>query len=88
MLLMPPRITSAVKSGRVHHAWVFAGPKGVGKYTTAVEFAKILLDPQAGVNLAGEIEADPDGRTSVMIDAGTHPDLHVIHKELALFSDK
>ena len=80
-------LAGAVRSGRVHHAWIFSGPKGVGKFTTAVEFAKIMLDPQAAPNLAGEIEADPNGHTAKLIDAGAHPDLHVIRKELALFSE-
>jgi DNA polymerase-3 subunit delta' len=81
------QLQQALKSGRLHHAWIFSGPKGVGKFTTAVEFARILLDPNAGVNLAGLIQADPAGEASQMIDAGTHPDLHVIRKELALHSD-
>lgn len=34
---------------RVHHAWIFSGPLGVGKYTAAVGFAKHLLqiDPSS-----------------------------------------
>jgi DNA polymerase-3 subunit delta' len=80
-------LRSALRSGRLHHAWIFSGPRGVGKFTCAIEFARILLDPDAAANLAGEIEADPHGRTSRLIDAGTHPDLHIIRKELALFSE-
>jgi DNA polymerase-3 subunit delta' len=80
-------LRSALRSGRLHHAWIFSGPRGVGKFTCAVAFARILLDPDAAPNLAGEIEADPHSRTSRLIDAGSHPDLHVIRKELALFSD-
>ena len=33
----------ATEGGRRHHAWIFSGPFGVGKYTTAIEFAKTLL---------------------------------------------
>ena len=80
-------LQASLRSGRIHHAWIFSGPPGVGKFTTAVEFARILLDPDAGPNLGGMIEADPEGRTSRLIDAGTHPDLHVIRKELALYSE-
>lgn len=80
-------LRQALKSARLHHAWIFSGPRGVGKFTTAVEFAKILLDPEAAPNLAGAIESDPEGRISKMIDAESHPDLHVIRKELALYSD-
>jgi DNA polymerase-3 subunit delta' len=80
-------LREALASGRLHHAWIFSGPRGVGKFTTAKEFAKILLDPDAGPNLTGEIQADPAGRAAPLVDSETHPDLHVIRKELALFSD-
>lgn len=36
-------IQRALGVGRSHHAWIFAGQRGVGKYTTALEFAKNIL---------------------------------------------
>ncbi|MCZ6834516.1 MAG: DNA polymerase III subunit [Planctomycetota bacterium] len=80
-------LQGTLKSGRLHHAWIFSGPRGVGKFTTALEFARILLDPEAQPNLAGQIDSDPSSETSKLIEAGSHPDLHIIRKELALFSD-
>ena len=80
-------LTGALRSGRVHHAWIFAGPKGVGKFTTAVVFAKQLLDPQFDPSGETNSQLDLQTETSRLIDAGTHPDLHIIQKELALFSD-
>jgi len=80
-------LLGAVASGRMHHAWIFSGPHGVGKFTTAVELARILLDPAAQTDLAGRPVADPASRTSQLIDAESHPDLHIIRKEMALFSD-
>ncbi len=80
-------LQQALRSRRFHHAWIFSGPKGVGKYTAAKEVARVLLDPAAQPNLAGEIESDPASESNRRIDAGTHPDLHVIYKELAAFSD-
>ncbi|HRP62428.1 MAG TPA: AAA family ATPase [Phycisphaerales bacterium] len=80
-------LRAALRSQRVHHAWIFSGPLGVGKFTTAVEFARLLLDPDAAPTLTGEIESDPHSACSLLIDAGTHPDLHIIRKELARFSD-
>jgi DNA polymerase-3 subunit delta' len=80
-------LRAALGSGRLHHAWIFSGPRGVGKFTTAVALARVVLDPDAAPNLAGEIESDPAGRTARLIDAGAHPDLHVIRKELALHSE-
>ena len=76
-------LASAYRSGRFHHAWIFAGPMGVGKLTAAVEFAKILLDPGAPLDPR---EYEP-GETARLIEAGTHPDLHVIRKELSAYSD-
>jgi len=36
-------LEQAYDSGKVAHAYIFAGPDGVGKFTTAKEFAKLLL---------------------------------------------
>lgn len=86
---------------RVHHAQIFHGPAGVGKFTTAVAFARELLchDPMtdlhgnpsacgacASCRLFDSLnEAEEDDPTAALSSA--HPDLHVITKELALFSD-
>ena len=81
-------LRNAINAGRVHHAWVFAGPMGVGKFTTARALACILLDPTAAPNLAGEMEPDPDSQTQRLIRSSSHPDLHVITKELAAVSEE
>jgi DNA polymerase-3 subunit delta' len=80
-------LLAALASGRMHHAWIFSGPRGVGKFTAAVELARILLDPTSETDLAGRPVANPSSRTSPLIDAGSHPDLHIIQKEKALYSD-
>lgn len=79
-------LLEAAGSGRIHHAWVFAGPFGVGKFTTAMAFASLLLDPTTTRDLAGNLRPDPESPTQRMIESGNHPDLHVITKELAAFS--
>jgi len=79
-------LRSAIASGRVHHAWVFSGPEGVGKRTAAEAFAGALLDPTTAPNLAGEVEPDPESETQAMLSRGAHPDLHIITKELARYS--
>jgi DNA polymerase III subunit delta' len=76
-------LRSAIKSGRIHHAWIFHGPAGVGKFTAALAFAATILDPSTGPGLSGQIEPDPDSPTQRLLRAGTHPDLHIITKELA-----
>lgn len=80
-------LRATLSADRVHHAWVFHGPQGVGKMTGARAFAAMLLDPTLATNLSGEMEPDPGSETARLIAAGVHPDLHIVTKELALFSD-
>jgi len=79
-------LRAAMRCERLHHAWIFHGPPGVGKMTTALSFGAVLLDPTTVPNLAGELEPDPDSQVQRLLRAGSHPDLHVIRKELAPFS--
>ncbi|MGE3108454.1 MAG: ATP-binding protein [Phycisphaerales bacterium] len=79
-------LRSALSGGRLHHAWIFSGPQGVGKFTTAVAFAAMLLDTDLSADLAGRLASDPDGATQRLMRAGTHPDFHVVTKELARVS--
>lgn len=76
-------LVAAMTCGRVHHAWIFAGPPGVGKLTTARAFAAALLDPTTQPDLAGVPRPDPDSPTQRLLAAGAYPDLHLITKELA-----
>lgn len=62
---------AAYASGRLHHAWLLAGPHGIGKATLAFHFARILL--------GGE---DPASAVARRIAAGTHGDLLVIARTL------
>ena len=80
-------LTAALHSGRVHHAWIFSGPKGVGKFTTAMGFARRLLDPDFKQPSEDDTKTHQETETSGLIDAGAHPDLHIVRKELALHSD-
>ena len=45
-------LQSALRSDRLHHAFVFHGPSGVGKFTTAVAFARLLLCHDRQADLA------------------------------------
>ena len=36
-------LARAAQSGRLHHAWIIAGPKGVGKATLAWRCARALM---------------------------------------------
>ncbi|MCL4221791.1 MAG: DNA polymerase III subunit delta' [Phycisphaerales bacterium] len=81
-------LRKTLASQRVPHAWIFHGPAGVGKFTTALAFAACLMDDTTGPTLGGDIEPDPDSPTQQRLASGSHPDLHVIRKELALFSSE
>ena len=45
---------AAMASNRLHHAWIFHGPQGVGKFTVAAWLAKLLLCHSPQSNLTGE----------------------------------
>ncbi len=82
-------LEAAIASGRLHHAWIFYGPQGVGKFTAALALAGVALDPTAAPDLAGRFAPDADSEVQGMLARGAHPDLHVVVKELARFaSDK
>lgn len=82
-------IQQALDSRRVHHAWIFYGPAGVGKCTTAVAFARVLLCPNAQADFSGHVTACGSCESCRTFDdpQAAHPDLHLINKELALYSD-
>lgn len=61
-------LRNALTSGRVAHAYLFAGPRGVGKTTTARLLARALLCPE-------RTEAEACGRCGVCRDAGTSVDI-------------
>jgi len=69
----------AARSGRLAHAWLIAGPLGIGKATLAHRFARWLLEG-APTGPDGSLWTDPAGRTFHLAAAGTHPDLLTIEK--------
>ncbi|MEX0652778.1 MAG: DNA polymerase III subunit, partial [Phycisphaeraceae bacterium] len=103
-------LQAQLASGRLHHAYILHGPVGVGKFTTALAFARVLLCHEPQRDLTGRVvacdscascrlltravrDAREAGDGSASADepaamAAAHPDLHVITKELARYSDE
>jgi len=73
------RFTKAWATRRLHHAWLLAGPKGVGKASFAAAAARRVLAEAAGpaVDLPG-LETPDDHRIVKLLDAGSHPDFRWI----------
>lgn len=65
---------SAVNSGRLHHAWLIEGPRGIGKATLAFRFAKALAAARGGM-MASDLPAPADDRAVHLIENGVHPDV-------------
>ncbi len=63
-------LTSAIRRGRVGHAYLFSGPRGVGKTTTARLLAM-------AVNCEAPAERRPCGHCESchLVQAGSHPDV-------------
>ncbi|MCJ7422401.1 DNA polymerase III subunit delta' [Sphingomicrobium astaxanthinifaciens] len=75
------RFLAAWRSGTPHHAWLLAGPKGVGKASFAQAAALRVLAEAAGPMPAGNgLDVDPDHPTARLIDAGSHPDFRRLER--------
>ncbi|MBZ4333808.1 DNA polymerase III subunit delta' [Corallococcus interemptor] len=62
-------LQSALRSGSVHHAYLFAGPEGVGKELAAVGLAQALTCPEAPEVGCGRCAS------CVRLAKGLHPDV-------------
>ncbi len=78
-------LQKALAAGKVPHAYIFAGPEGVGKFTTAREWAKLLLCKNPVIE---NDFADSCGlcRSCQLFEAGSHPDFNPVYKELVEFT--
>jgi DNA polymerase-3 subunit delta' len=78
---------AAHQSGRLHHAWLITGPRGIGKATLAWRFGRFLLagDQRGGLFGGGapeslDVPAEAPGRS--LVDARSHPDLFHLRRTL------
>jgi DNA polymerase-3 subunit delta' len=66
---------AALDSGRLHHAWLIAGPKGIGKALFADKAALRVLAQAAGPLDTSGIDVPDDHPAAKLVAAGSHPDL-------------
>lgn len=69
--------SAALGGGSLHHAWLLAGPEGVGKATFAMLAARRIL---AGAGHPDDYSIPPGDRTQQLIDAGSHPDFKKLER--------
>src|SRR6201996_2613607 len=79
-------LLTAYRSGRVPHAFLITGPKGIGKATLAYRFARFVLahpDPAAAeVQKATSLDVAPDNPVARRIAAQAQPDLLIVERTL------
>lgn len=75
------QFASAWAGRKLHHAWLLAGPRGVGKATFAREAAKRVLADSAGppVGLPG-VQTPADHSIVKLVEAGSHPDMRWLER--------
>jgi len=75
------QFASAWATRRLHHAWLLAGPKGVGKASFAHGVARRVLADAAGpsVDMPG-IETPHDHPIVKLVEAGSHPDMRWLER--------
>jgi DNA polymerase-3 subunit delta' len=75
------QFASAWATRKLHHAWLLAGPKGVGKSTFARGAARRVLAEEAGppVDLPG-LETSDDHPIVRLVEAGSHPDMRWLER--------
>jgi DNA polymerase-3 subunit delta' len=77
------RFREALDSGALHHAWLLAGPRGVGKATFARLASTRLLANAAGPPVTPPGIATPeDHPIARYLAAGSHPDFRWVEREL------
>ncbi len=100
-------IEHAMASGRMPHAFMFAGPQGVGRRTTATALAATLLcekpvasrdhgpttrkshlAPGPSSLVASPLQACGQCVECRLMAGGSHPDFHLVYKELARYHDE
>ncbi len=79
-------LLDAYRSGRMHHAWLIGGPKGIGKATLAYRVARFLLthpDPTApDVAAATDLSLPENHPAFRKVMGRSHPNLLVLERPI------
>ena len=72
----------AWRRGALHHAWLLAGPKGVGKATFARKAATRILAEAAGpaVDVPG-LDTPEDHRIARLVEASDHLEMRILGRD-------
>ncbi len=77
-------LLGAFESGRLPHAWLITGPRGVGKATLAYRFARVVLGGGGGAGLFGSrpegLQVPADDPVFRRIAADSHRDLMTLKR--------
>lgn len=85
------RFLAAWQSGRLPHAWLISGPRGIGKATFAFRAARFALAEGGNSDTAGlfgdaipadSLNLDPDNPVFRRTAAGSHPDLLTLERSI------
>ena len=72
---------AAWTSGSMHHAWLLAGPRGVGKASFAMASAERVLAEAAGPPIeAPGLDTPDDHPVGRLVVAGSHPDFRLVER--------
>lgn len=74
-------LADAWRSGRLPHAWLISGRRGVGKATLAYRFARFVLAGGVAVDAKPSLELLADHPVFRRTAAGTHADLLTVESE-------
>lgn len=71
---------AAWRGRRLHHAWLLAGPRGVGKASFARAAALRILADAAGPSSGEGLDVPADHRIARLFAAGSHPDFRALER--------
>lgn len=77
------QLLRAYQSGRMHHAWLLAGPRGIGKATLAYRLARFILQfpkPELALDRS-TLYVPPEAAAAKRIVSRGHPDLLVLERQ-------